>query len=407
MEARLDIPDVLVVGAGVVGAALAYEIARRGRRVLVLERAASPALGATRWSMGGTHWLAAATEPRLRDLCREGLDRHQVMSEEIGTDSGFRPRPILVLAPDETALAGLAPLVANGREHGFEGRVVDRAELARLEPDLLPGATVGGVLCALGWVDTVVATQAWLRAATMHGASVRTGVEVSSMQWDGPAPTVVTAGGPISAGQVVLASGAWIGRQLRQSGLSLPLVHTHAEIVESDPLPLTFKHVVVCANPPERTRGALELAMSDPAHRARLDADDGADLGVTPSVELGVVQLADGRVRLGQISRAISGILDGPRPDGEAAIRAEVARYYPELAKQPGQVYSRPVSFSADRLPVAGPVPGAPGFWLATGLVSPIVFLPALAKRMAAALDGEAAPELEPFAPARLLESGS
>jgi glycine/D-amino acid oxidase-like deaminating enzyme len=404
MEARLSNPDVLIVGAGVVGAALAYEIARRGRRVLVVERADSPAFGATRWSMGGTHWLVAATDGRLRDLCREGLERHQIMSEELGADSGFRPRPILVLAPDEAALAGLAPLVENGRQYGFEARVVDATELARLEPALAPGAAVGGVLCSLGWVDTQVATRAWLDGASMHGAVFKTGVEVRSIEVTGHALTVHTSDGPISPGQVVLASGAWMGRLLRESGLSLPLVHTHAEIVESDPLPQSFKHVVVAANPVERSRGALELAMADPAYRSRLDAEDGTDLGVTPSAEMGVVQQADGRVRLGQISRAISGILDGPYPDGEAAIRAEVARFYPDLAQQPGRVYSRPVSFSADRLPVAGPVPGAPGCWLVTGLVSPLIFMPALAKRIAAALDGERVTELEPFAPARLLE---
>ena len=87
MKARFAAPDVLIVGAGVVGASLAYEIARRGQRVLVVDRADGAALGATRWSMGGTHWLVAATDPRLRDLCREGLDRHQAMTEELGTDS--------------------------------------------------------------------------------------------------------------------------------------------------------------------------------------------------------------------------------------------------------------------------------------------------------------------------------
>src|SRR3954447_1914358 len=161
MEARLDAPDVLIVGAGVVGAALAYEIARRGRRVLVVDRADDAALGATRWSMGGTHWLAAATDPLLRDLCREGLARHQTMTEELGADSGFRARPILVLAPNDAALAGLVPLVENGRAHGFEGQIVDRDELARLEPTLEPGAAVGAAFCALGWVDTMVATRAW------------------------------------------------------------------------------------------------------------------------------------------------------------------------------------------------------------------------------------------------------
>jgi glycine/D-amino acid oxidase-like deaminating enzyme len=405
MEARLDAPDVLIVGAGVVGAALAYEIARRRQRVLVVDRAAGAALGATRWSMGGTHWLVAATDSRLRDLCREGLERHQVMSEELETDSGFRARPILVLAPDDEAFAGLAPLVENGRAHGFEGRIVDLDELYRLEPTLAPGSAVGGALCALGWVDTVLATRAWLQGAAMHGATFRTGLDVQSIRVDGPTPVVETSEGPISAGQVILAAGAWMGRLLRQAGINVPMVHTHAEIVESEPLPPTFRHVVVAVTPVERSRGTLETAIAQPERRPHFEAEDGTDLGLSPSVEIGVVQQADGRVRLGQLSRGISGFLDGPHPDGEAAIRAEVARFFPELAKQPGQIHHRPVSFTPDRLPLAGPVPGAPGYWLVNGLVSPLIYLPALAPRMAAALEGKPVPELEPFAPARLLEA--
>jgi glycine/D-amino acid oxidase-like deaminating enzyme len=404
MGGRLDSPDVLIVGAGVVGAAIAYEVARRGRRVLVVDRAEEAAQGATRWSMGGTHWLAAATDERLRDLCLEGLARHQARTEELGTDGGFRARPILVLAPDQPALDGLATLIEHGQGHGFDGRMVDPAELARLEPTLTPGVAMGAAYCALGWVDTQVATRAWLQGAAMHGAEFRSGVDVQAIRTDGPTPVVETAAGSISAGQVVLAAGAWIGRLLRGAGLDVPMVHTHAEVVESEPLPQTYRHVVVALTPPGRSRAALEAALADPTRRAEFEADDGTDLGLRPSVEIGVVQQADGRVRLGQMSRGIAGVLDGPQPDGEALIRSEVARFYPDLARQPGRAYSRPVSFSADRLPIAGPVPGAPGYWLVNGLVSPLVYLPALAPRLAAALDGENVPEIAAFAPARLRE---
>jgi glycine/D-amino acid oxidase-like deaminating enzyme len=157
--------------------------------------------------------------------------------------------------------------------------------------------------------------------------------------------------------------------------------------------------------PVERSRGALEMAIAEPERRSHFEAEDGTDLGLTPSVEIGVVQQADGRVRLGQLSRGISGFLDGPYPDGEPAIRAEVARFFPELAKQPGQIHHRPVSFTPDRLPLAGPVPGASGYWLVNGLVSPLIYLPALAPRMAVALEGTRVPDLEPFAPARLVET--
>ena len=403
MEARLDAPDVLIVGAGVVGAALAYECARRGQQVLVVDRAEDAGLGATRWSMGCSHWLASAMDDRLRDLCRDGLERHQQLTEELGTPSGFHPRPILVLASDEDALTGLSGLVENGQQHGFSGRIVGQQELYALEPTLKPGAAIGAALCTLGWVDTVTAARAWLQGARMHGAEFRTGVEVTALRVDGPNPVVETSAGPISAGQVILAAGAWMGKLMRECGVNLPLHHTHADIVETDPLPQQYQHVVVASLPVERTRGALELALAQPEHHAQFDAEDGSELPIPPSAELGVVQLPDGRVRLGQMSRAISGFRDGPHPDADALIRAEVARFYPELARQPGTVSHRPVSFSADRLPLAGPVPGAPGYWLVGGLVSPLIYLPALAPKMATALAGEAAPELSPFAPARLM----
>ena len=400
MESRLDTPDVAIVGAGVVGAALAYELARRRQRVAVVERGEAPGLGASRWSLGGTNWLSAAMNPRLRDLCREGLNRHQTLSGELGTDSGFRARPILVLAPTDDALAGLAAFIENGRAHGFGGRIVDQAELSRLEPTLKPGAAVGAGLCDLGWLDTVQATRAWMTGASTLGASIRTGVEVQAVHLDGPRPRVETSAGPIEAGRVVVAAGAWMGRLLRQSGLSAPLVYTHAEILESEPLPPTFNHVVVSAN---QSRAVLEAEIARPEHRTRFESEDGSEFGAL-SVELGVVQRADGRVRLGQLSRGIAGILDGPRADGEAAIRAEVAQYFPELAQQPAHLHSRPVSFSADRLPVAGPLPGQPDCWLIGGLVSPLIYLPALAAQVAASLTGERVASLEPFGLDRLAQ---
>ena len=204
-----------------------------------------------------------------------------------------------------------------------------------------------------------------------------------------------TAAGPIEAGQVVLAAGAWLGRLLRGSGIAAPLVHTHAEVLESEPLPPTFQHLIASAN---QSRAVLEAEIARPANAARLQAEAGGEEMAPVSVELGVVQRGDGRVRLGQLSRAVAGILDGPRPDGEALIRAEVALYFPDLARQPVRHHSRPVSFSPDKLPVAGPIAAAPGFWLVSALNSPLIYLPALAARMTGALKGERVPELDAFA---------
>jgi glycine/D-amino acid oxidase-like deaminating enzyme len=372
--------------------------------VLVLERGAQAGLGASRWSLGGTSWLGAAMDPRLRDLCRDGLERHQALTDELGIASGFHRRPVLVLAPTDEALAGLAPLVENGQAHGFGGRIIDAAEVARLEPTVTPGAAVGAACCDLGWLDTVAAVDAWLQGAQKLGAQVQCGVDVQAIRLGGPTPSLETSAGTISAERVVLTAGAWMGRLLRQSGINVPVVHTHAEILESEPLPPTFRHLIVSAN---QSRAVLEAEIARREHRTRLDAEDGSEVATPISVELGVVQRANGRVRLGQLSRGIAGFLDGPDPSGEAAIRAEVARYFPELARQPARLHSRPVSFSTDRLPMAGPLPGAPACWLISGLVSPLIYLPVLAEQVAAALSGEARPALAPFALERLALSAT
>jgi hypothetical protein len=117
------------------------------------------------------------------------------------------------------------------------------------------------------------------------------------------------------------------------------------------------------------------------------------------------VQFADGRVRLGQVSRAVPGFLPGPLAGGETLIRERVARFFPRLAALPATLQARPVAISADRLPVAGPLPQACDVLVVTAMDSPLIFAPALAVRLAAALAGEAVPDLAPFRPERFAAS--
>jgi glycine/D-amino acid oxidase-like deaminating enzyme len=333
----------VIVGAGVVGAALAYEAARTGLRVTVLERARRPAQGGTRWSMGGASWLTWAGEPRLRELSREGLDRYRMLSDELGTDCGFRPVPMVVLAPDAAVLDRLAELVKSARPHGFSGRIIGADELRALEPALAPDAAVGAAVCEQGRLDTVRLTEVWLTVAEHLGATVRYGVEVEAVDQDARGSIVRTPDGPIAADRVVVAAGAWARRLLRASGRDVAILHTHAEVLETEPLPPMVNAVVVGAS---QARAELERAIAAPELATRWDHE--TDHEVVPAiVELGVTQFEDGRVRLGQVSRAATGFPAGPSPAGEAILRAEVGRYFPSLAVP------------------AGPAPRLPGLDLA------------------------------------------
>jgi glycine/D-amino acid oxidase-like deaminating enzyme len=236
-----------------------------------------------------------------------------------------------------------------------------------------------------------------LTVAVQLGADVRYGVETKDIIRDGAGAVVHTGEASFTADRVAIAAGAWTRRLLRVGGTDVPMLHTHAEILETDPLPPMVRAIVVSAS---QARAELERAIAAPEQRARWDGESDDEL-LPAIVELGVTQFDDGRVRLGQVSRATTGFPSGPAPASEAMIRTEVRRYFPMLAAAPARLHGCPVSISRDRLPIAGPLPEAPTTWVVGGLAGPLIYLPALARRVAAALLGEAAPELAPFSPAR------
>ena len=102
------------------------------------------------------------------------------------------------------------------------------------------------------------------------------------------------------------------------------------------------------------------------------------------------------------LAKAIQVLLATPDPGGELLIRRRVKEFLPSLAALPARLHGRPVSVAADRLPVAGPFAEVPSLWVVGGMVSPLVFAPSLAERVAASLADESAPELAGFGPDRL-----
>jgi glycine/D-amino acid oxidase-like deaminating enzyme len=395
----VTLPDVVLVGAGVLGAAIAYESARRGLRVVVVEREGAPAAGATRWSMAGLIWLAAADD-HLRRLSWEGLARHRTLEAELGVGTGYRPLPMLLVAESGADLARLDPLLEAGRAAGFRGQRVGADDLLRLEPALAPGVAVGGVRCEQGHVDPVRLTESWLAAAVRLGATVRYGSEVRALVFDGRGGAAVeTDAGRLAGGRVVVAAGAWSRGLLSRAGIEVPVLHSHAEVLETPPGPPVLAHFVAEAS---GARTALEEALASPALAPRwAGAPTETDELIPPAVEMCAVQFPEGTVRFGQVSRAVPGLLPGPLPDGEALIRERMGRFFPRLAQAPATLRGRAVAISADRLPIAGPLPQAPGVYVVAGMDSPLILAPAVAARAAGELAGDAAPDLAPFRPDR------
>ncbi len=235
--------DVAVVGAGIAGAAVAWGCARRGARVVVLERAPQPGAGASGAAAG---MLAPCSEapaagPFL-DLCRRSLALWPGMAatllEEDGVDCQLDTGGLLRVALDEAEVPELRGRAAAQRAAGVEVEWLDAGATAAAEPAL--GAAAGAALYAgEGHVHSVRAVNALLAAAGRLGAELVTGAEVTGALDGGGVR--LDDGRSVPAGTVVLCAGAWSGRLADALGVApLPVEPVRGQLLgvrNLDPAP--------------------------------------------------------------------------------------------------------------------------------------------------------------------------
>ena len=196
--------DIIIVGAGIVGAACARECARNGLRTLVLERGFSGG-GTTAAGMG--HVVVMDDSEAQFALTHYSRRLWSELSPNLPRDVEYDACGTLWLAADEEEMAEARRKEQYYKERGVWVEMVDPARLAVLEPNLRPGLA-GGVLVP---DDAVVyppsATQYFLQAAQGFGARVVSRAEVTSLQPEGIVR--LADGTSHSAGRIVVATGPW------------------------------------------------------------------------------------------------------------------------------------------------------------------------------------------------------
>ena len=209
--------DVAIVGGGIHGAAAALNLARRARRVVLLERdhMGRHASGA---SAGGIRTLLrAAPEIPLALAARDIWHR---IEAEVGHNCGYRTVGQVAIAENAEVLAGFA---ARAARHDHE-ELIDGAELARLVPALGLAAPGGLVARGDGFASPFHATMAFRAAAERAGAVVHEGTPVTNLAAAaGGGWRLETPAGPVRARRVVNAAGAWGDRIAAMAGEEVPL----------------------------------------------------------------------------------------------------------------------------------------------------------------------------------------
>jgi len=353
--------DVLIVGAGAIGATTAYELRREGMSVALLDK--GPAGREASWASagmiqpyGGNGWPGRAAR-----LSRELYDDLEPrLFEETGKRIGYGGEGGLILAVDDDEAASIQ------RREGF----LDRKAVHEREPGLPPSVVAALWLPEHRYLDARTYTARVVEACRARGVSVREGAAVTGLLWDGERVTGAKIGDEtVAAGTVIVAAGAWSGRI--EPKLAMPVRPVRGQIQS-------------LAGP----KGGLKHNLQ------RLSAGGYA----TPR--------ADGRVIVGATSED-AGFEKAVTPEGLAAL-AEMARaLVPHVAgAKPLDAWSGLRPGTPDGLPLVGPDPRASaGFLWACGHGGyGMMQCPATAK-VVADLIAKRAPRipLEGVAPARLV----
>jgi glycine/D-amino acid oxidase-like deaminating enzyme len=212
--------DVVVVGAGIVGCATAYFLARRGVRVVVVERGPVPG------EQSRKNWgfvRQQGRDPNEMPLVMEANRLWRGLERELHADIEWVQGGNLALAADEERLARFEAWLPVAREFGLDTRLLRARDLESVIPGLAGGWVGGMHTPGDGHADPEKATDALARAAVSHGASLHLDCAVQGVTTRaGAVGGVVTEHGEVRTPVVVCAAGAWSSRLARTLGLDLP-----------------------------------------------------------------------------------------------------------------------------------------------------------------------------------------
>ena len=390
-------PDILVVGGGIIGTACAYELARRGATVTLLEKD-ELAAGASGRNLG---YLDTSKDPVLAPLARRSLERYTEIADDPPTPFFLDARPIGTLAVtiDEDEVEDLRFWAASAEAVGVEvERVDDRVR--ELEPELSPDVLEAYLLHEGHRVDPLALTVCFGALARAAGATIRHHTPARRLIERGERVAgAVTDDGILEADVVVLAAGPWSTALARPVGVSLDVASARGWLVQAAPERPLFHHWI--------QSGARRLLADRPSARAhepsslRLSLRGFGDAEETRDVSPMIQPAPDGSVLTGT-SREPSFAADPLDLAVPRIVAAQAARLVPALGDAPVlSTWSGVRPVSPDERPMLGWV--REGLFVATGHGSEGVILGAGSAELAAALVlGDDPPfEPAPFDPMR------
>ncbi len=365
-------PDVIVIGGGVQGCALAYYLRAEGRAVTVLERRGVGDAGSGR-NTGGVR-QQGRVRPEI-PLAMEALELWPHLDAELAAPTEYTRRGNLLIGGSDEQLARIENRLARQEGFDLDSRIVERRELEQLLPIVGPTAKAALYCPHDGHANPLLSTLAFAGAARRRGAEIlegtpATGLERIAYGWRVPTPR-----GTLEAEVVVNMAGSGAVEVCNWAGFSLPILNARVQTMVTEPLPPLFDQFVQDWDHKTFTR-----------------------------------QTVSGNLLYGDLTEDY--VRSGNEVFGADAVRAsrKAIAAFPIFADLTViRAWGGVLDVSIDQMPIIGETPGLPGLFVAAGSSGHGFGLaPAVARRMARWIASGQRPDvLEPFGMERFSATGT
>ncbi|MEU4766488.1 FAD-dependent oxidoreductase [Actinosynnema sp. NPDC023794] len=287
------VAHVVVIGAGVYGAAVAASLTRRGARVTVVD-AGAPGGGTSGATFSWTN--SCGKQPRsYHDFNVTGMEAHRRLAADVPHSDWYHETGNLEWAATDADRDELSRKVAAVLDYGYEARWLSRAEALDLEPDLDPAALPDDGIAYFpreGWVEPTRLIGHLLSTAVAAGAEVVRDDAVTDLEVTAGAVRAVrlASGRRLPADAVVDCAGPQAARIAELAGLALPMRNTRGVLVYTSPVAVAVARVVHAPHVHLRPDGGGRLLLHTPEVDDAARVSDTGEISVDPSAVDEVVE---------------------------------------------------------------------------------------------------------------------
>ncbi len=366
--------DFIVIGGGITGSVLSYELAQKGLKVLLLEK--DPDYdNATRYSYGGiAYW--SGTDDLSRKLCQESREIYHNLSEELEAETDFRELDLMLTISSQNT----PNLVADRyKKFAIQPQLLTPQEACEIEPLLNTEAISGVLKLPHGHIHPQKTNNAYQQAFLRLGGDIKYEQVNQFISHNNIIEGVRTNREQYYAKNTVICAGGLSRFLLKELGVTINIYFTHAQLILTPTVDITLKSLVM---PAILNRINLEEKSGESNLKSLWDASN--DNLISDIIDPGAIQFLDGSFCLGQISQIRTNPLAKIDSNlAEANIRQGIGKILPELQNLPGKLHHCLVAFSPDSNFLVGRIQDFTGLHLFSGFTSTFVFAPPLAKGFA------------------------